>query len=30
MWTEFARQSWKINTGIPDSAFTPRALQRER
>jgi outer membrane lipoprotein-sorting protein len=30
MWTEFSRRSWKIDTGIPDSAFSQRALQRER
>jgi len=30
MWTEFVRLSWKVNTGIPDSEFTPRALQRAK
>jgi outer membrane lipoprotein-sorting protein len=30
MWTEFNRLSWKVNTGIPDAEFTPRALQRAR
>jgi outer membrane lipoprotein-sorting protein len=30
MWTEFNRASWKVNTGVPDSEFTPRALQRAK
>ncbi|MBI5480156.1 MAG: outer membrane lipoprotein-sorting protein [Deltaproteobacteria bacterium] len=30
MWTEFNRLGWKVNTGIPDSEFTPRALQRAK
>jgi len=30
MWTEFNRLTWKVNTGIADSEFTPRALQRAR
>jgi len=30
MWTEFNRISWKVNTGISDSEFTPRALQRAK
>jgi outer membrane lipoprotein-sorting protein len=30
MWTEFNRTGWKVNTGVPDSEFTPRALQRAK
>ena len=30
MWTEFNRLGWKVNTGIADSEFTPRALQRAK
>jgi hypothetical protein len=30
MWTEFSRTGWKVNTGIADSEFTPRALQRAK
>jgi hypothetical protein len=30
MWTELKRLNWKVNTGIADSEFTPRALQRAR
>ena len=30
MWTEFNRIGWKVNPGIPDSEFTPRALQRAK
>jgi outer membrane lipoprotein-sorting protein len=30
MWTEFSRLGWKVNTGVPDSEFTPRALQRAK
>lgn len=30
MWTEFNRTGWKVNPGIPDSEFTPRALQRAK
>jgi outer membrane lipoprotein-sorting protein len=30
MWTEFNRIGWKVNTGIADSEFTPRALQRAK
>ena len=30
MWTEFNRTGWKVNTGIADSEFTPRALQRAK
>jgi len=27
-WSEFVTTDWKVNTGIPDSFFTQRALQR--
>jgi outer membrane lipoprotein-sorting protein len=28
LWTKLVMTDWKINTGIPDSVFTPRDLQR--
>jgi hypothetical protein len=28
MWTELVRKEWRVNTGIADSEFTARALQR--
>jgi hypothetical protein len=30
MWTELVTKEWKINTGVKDSYFTVRALQRRR